>query len=50
LPGKDYKLINEAALRAAARTPLVEKRRKLKFDPNQFAKIALEESKAEGSA
>jgi hypothetical protein len=50
LRGKDYKLINEAALRAAARTPLVEKKRKLKFDPDQFAKIALEESEAEGSA
>lgn len=50
LRGKDYKLINEAALRAAARTPLVEKKRKLKFDPSQFAKIVLEESEAEGSA
>jgi hypothetical protein len=50
LRGKDYKLINEAALRAAARTPLVERRRKLRFDPKQFAKIALEESEAEGSA
>jgi len=50
LRGKDYKLINEAALRAAARTPLVEKKRQLRFDPSQFAKIALEESEAEGSA
>jgi hypothetical protein len=50
VPNKDYKLINKAVLRAAARAPLIKKKKNLKFDPQGFLKIALEESEIEGSA
>jgi hypothetical protein len=50
VPNRDYKLINEAVLRAAARAPLVKKKKNLKFDPRGFLKIALEESEIKGSA
>jgi hypothetical protein len=47
---KDCKIVNEAMFRAAARAPLIEERRQLKFDTKQFMQIALEESDVEGSA
>ena len=49
VPNKDYKLINEAVLRAAARAPLVKKKENLKSDPHGFLKMSLEESEIEGS-
>jgi hypothetical protein len=47
---EDCKLINEAVLRAAARARLVEKKKQLKFDPQEFAEIALEKANVAGFA
>jgi hypothetical protein len=49
---QDYKLVDEALFRAAARAPLFEARTvgEVSFDPKTFLPIALEESKAEGTA
>jgi hypothetical protein len=50
--GKEYKLVNEALFRAAAKAPLRERNvvRDIKFEPKEFLRIALEEAKTEGSA
>jgi hypothetical protein len=49
---KDYKLVNEALFRAAARAPLFEAATvgQVSFDPKAFLPIALAESETEGSA
>jgi hypothetical protein len=50
--GKDYKLVNEALFRAAAKAPLRERKTvgEMKFSTKEFLRIALEEAKSEGSA
>jgi len=52
IEGKEYKLLNEALFRAAAKTPLREQKmvRDVKFKPKEFLQIALEEAKSEGTA
>jgi hypothetical protein len=49
---RDYRLVNEALFRAAARAPLFEARTvgQVSFDPKTFLPIALEESETEGTA
>lgn len=49
---QDYRLVNEALFRAAARAPLFEARTvgQVSFDPKTFLPIALEESETEGTA
>jgi hypothetical protein len=51
IEGKEYKLLNEALFRAAAKTPLRERKmvRDVKFDSREFLRIALEEAESEGS-
>jgi hypothetical protein len=48
---QDYKLVNEALLRAAAHAPLSEAGTvgEISFEPKAFLAIALEESEAEGT-
>jgi hypothetical protein len=50
--GEDYKLIDEALFRAAARAPLQAGRTvgETTFDAQEFLNIAMEEAKAVGSA
>jgi hypothetical protein len=50
--GKEYRLVNEALFRAAAKAPLQERKmvRDVKFNPKEFLRIALEEATAEGTA
>jgi hypothetical protein len=51
--GNEYRLLNEALFRAAARTPLREPKkmvRDVRFNPKEFLRIALEEAKSEGTA
>ena len=50
--GKEYKLVNEALFRAAAKAPLRERKmvRDVKFNPKEFLRIALEEAESAGSA
>jgi hypothetical protein len=51
--GKEYRLLNQALFRAAARAPLREPEnmvRDIRFDPKEFLRVALEESEAEGTA
>jgi hypothetical protein len=51
--GKKYKLVNEAMFRAAARAPLWiaddQLVGDLSFDPDEFVRLALEESDTHGS-
>lgn len=49
---ENYKLVNEALFRAAARAPLMEAKtvEDVSFDPQLFYQTVLEESEAEGSA
>lgn len=51
IEGKEYKLLNEALFRAAAKTPLREPKmvRDVKFDPKEFLRIALEEAESKGT-
>jgi hypothetical protein len=48
---QDYRLVNEALFRAAARAPLTEAKTvgDVAFDPALFMQIALEESDSEGN-
>jgi hypothetical protein len=51
--GKEYRLLNQALFRAAAKAPLREPKkmiRDIRFDPKEFLRIALEEAKSEGTA
>ena len=49
--GKEYKLVNEALFRAAAKTPLRERKmvRDVAFNVDEFLRIALEEAQSAGS-
>jgi hypothetical protein len=51
IEGKEYRLLNEALFRAAAKTPLREQEmvRDVKFEPAEFLRIALEEAESEGT-
>jgi hypothetical protein len=51
--GKEYRLLNQALFRAAAKAPLREPKkmiRDIRLDPKEFLRIALEEAKSEGTA
>jgi hypothetical protein len=50
--GKEYRLVNEALFRAAAKAPLRQRKmvRDIKFEPKEFLRIALEEAASEGRA
>lgn len=50
--GKEYVLVNEALIRAAATAPLAEAKMvlDLRFDPVAIMQIALENSRTDGSA
>jgi hypothetical protein len=48
----DWRLLDEALLRAAATAPLRERKmlRNMKFDPEEFLQIALQEADSKGAA
>lgn len=53
IEGKEYRLLNQALFRAAAKAPLREPKKMvhdIRFDPKEFLRIALEEAKSEGTA
>ena len=52
IEGKEFRLLNLALFRAAAKAPLREPKkmvRDIRFNPKEFLRIALEEAETEGS-